>query len=354
MTKNNKTRFAVGIDCYQLWHEKFAAALKKKIDEGQPLEYEVISLESNDWIDKAKEFDVIIWKSDYMGVQSSLGFKEKIFFLETIMNKTVIPNYRTVWHFESKIAQSYLFSKYEVRTPKTVVSFDFEDAVKQLEQARLPLVMKLSHGAGSKNVTLVKDKKEVLRRLTKIFSHQLWNVQKHRLGLTAKLFFLNALQPWMWQKIVNVLSGREQFGSVYWQEFIKGNDADLRVTAIGDRYAFAFWRNNRPNDFRASGSGRLDFVKAVPEDVIRACLDMNRKMDFDSMAYDILFTPEGFTVVEMSYAYLDSAIYKSSGFYELKGNELRFEKGHYWPQEKWVDWAVIRGNSARNSKGHDQ
>ena len=46
---------------------------------------------------------------------------------------------------------------------------------------------------------------------------------------------------------------------ILWQEFIPDNQRDFRVTIIGRRYAFVFWRNNRPGDFRASGSGLIDY-----------------------------------------------------------------------------------------------
>ena len=59
------------------------------------------------------------------------------------------------------------------------------------------------------------------------------------------------------------------------------------------------------------------------------------------MAYDILFTEDDFVINEISYGYLDSAIYKASGYYYLtNGGDLKFQEGHIWPQELWVDWAL--------------
>jgi hypothetical protein len=112
---------------------------------------------------------------------------------------------------------------------------------------------------------------------------------------------------------------------------------------IGDRYAFGFWRNNRPNDFRASGSGQIDFERAVPETLLRYCIGVNRELGFDSMAYDILFTKDKFVITEMSYAYLDSAPYNSRGYYELVDDNLVLRERHTWPQELWVEWALYLG-----------
>jgi hypothetical protein len=87
----------------------------------------------------------------------------------------------------------------------------------------------------------------------------------------------------------------------------------LRIAVIGDRYAMGFWRNNRPNDFRASGSGRIDYDRTVPEELVRYCLSLNKRFDFDSMAYDIIFRGNQFVITEMSYTYVDSLLYKAAG-----------------------------------------
>ena len=42
------------------------------------------------------------------------------------------------------------------------------------------------------------------------------------------------------------------------QQWLPGNEFDTRITVIGNR-AFGFRRFNRQGDFRASGSGNLDW-----------------------------------------------------------------------------------------------
>lgn len=334
-------KFAIGIDRYTLWHDRFIAALDYHKKNGSKIEYAAVSLEDHDWIRKIEGFNAVIWKSDYMGAESSTNFKEKIYFVERYLGKRVFPNYSSVWHFESKIAQSYLLSEFNINTPKTVVSFNYNDALEQLQQAQMPLVVKLSHGAGSSNVSLVENRDKFRKQLVKIFCHQLWKIEKQRSDNSLKLFMKSMRQGWFWNKVVMTLLNKEKFRSVYWQEFVPSNDSDLRITVIGDKFAYAFWRRNRPNDFRASGSGNIDYDHEVPVKVVRYCMEVSKKLHFDSMAYDILFTDKGFVVVEISYTYLDSAPYKSRGYYELTGDDLSFKEGHYWPQELWVKWALI-------------
>jgi glutathione synthase/RimK-type ligase-like ATP-grasp enzyme len=153
--------------------------------------------------------------------------------------------------------------------------------------------------------------------------------------------------PWFWKKSLQKLKGydsfAERFGVVYWQKFIPGNTADLRITVIGDQYVYGAWRNNRPNDFRASGSGRGDFKREVPEEVIKYCLEINHRFNFDSMAYDILFDKDKFYITEISFAYVDSFLFNCEGHYQAdEMGPLYYIKGHVWPQELWVNWALKR------------
>lgn len=45
---------------------------------------------------------------------------------------------------------------------------------------------------------------------------------------------------------------------ILFQEYLPDNEFDTRVTVIGNR-AFAFRRFNRKKDFKASGSGEIDY-----------------------------------------------------------------------------------------------
>ena len=127
------------------------------------------------------------------------------------------------------------------------------------------------------------------------------------------------------------------------------NEADLRITAIGDRYGYGFWCRTARTISARSGSGRLDFQRPVPEEPLRYCLRLNRELGFDSMAYDILFRDGQFVISEMSYAYLDSAIYRAGGYYDLHADgQLEFVPGHVWPQTLWVAWALDKADRIKS------
>jgi hypothetical protein len=324
------------------WHERFIHAIEEKMKELPGLRFSLVNLDRDDWIEQVTDSSVILWKPPYMGHEFAGYMKEKIHFLERYMGKLVVPNFSTVWHFESKAAQSYLFRHLGVAAPGTIVSFDFDEAMELSGRETFPVVIKSPAGAGSVNVRASGNRRDLQRYLRKTFSPALWDRSMHEGGRLRR--GLKAIRhAWFRDFLARKLRNSGLFGVAYWQEFIHDNPADLRVTVIGDGFALGFWRRNRPGDFRASGSGRLDFETPIPEEAIRLCVDLNRRLDFDSMAYDILFRDGGMLISEMSYGYSDEAIHNVSGYSILEPDgSLRFVEGNTWPQKLWVDWALER------------
>lgn len=298
---------------------------------------ELVNIDSDNWIQNLASFDIVVWRPYSMGIEAASYFKEKIYFIQFHLGKLVIPNFQTVWHFESKVAQTYLFQLHGIKTPKTVVTFSRDAALNLLSRTRFPVVEKRSAGAGSSNVRLLKSLKMARRSADATFFRSAWMEGMRERGRLLGRFSLNYIRT-NWAQLFKLPNQPV----MYWQEFVPLNDRDLRITVIGDRFAFGFWRNNRKNDFRASGSGSIDYERPIPHDVIRYCLQISKKLNFDSMAYDVIFDGDDCRIVEMSYGYLESAVYASSGYFELVADELKFRQGHTWPQKLWAEWMSVR------------
>ena len=353
MPVNDKLlRVAVGTTYPGNWRQQFVEALERKRAAGYPLSYDVVDIERHDWINALEPYDVVLWKPECMGLANAAAFKEKVYFMERHMGKVVVPNFNSVWHFESKNAQSYLFALDGVRTPRTTVCFRAEDAQRQLETAAMPLVFKRSHGAASKQVRLVKDAREAEPWLRGAFCGNEYKEARMRQGGSRLATALRLLgKRWFWSFLWRHLLDKEPLGNVYWQEFVPDNPADMKIIVIGDRYVYGYWRNNRPGDFRASGGGNLDFQRPIPQEVIQYCLDLNRRWDVDSMGYDILLRHSEPIVIEMSHAYYDTYPQRSSGYHERQADgTLAFVEGHVWPEQLWVEWALHRGEQRLSGK----
>lgn len=329
------------------WHQEFAAALDARIREHAGIEYDIVDIDAHDWQARIAPYDLVIWRGRFMGPNLATHYKEKIYFIEQVLGKAVMPGYASVWHFESKVAQSYLLEAAGVPTPRTVATADYDDGQTCLAEAALPIVVKQSHGASSANVRLLASKQEAERWIDSVFFTQAWekHAESHRSRVSQAA--TASRHGWFWRKVRQKLVRGEPQGVAYWQEFLAGNPADLRITVIGDRHAIGFWRHNRPGDFRASGSGLLDYETIVPEAAVEYCIGLNRRLGFDSMAYDLLFRGDEFVVIEISYGYLDSAVLAAPGHFLLgEDGRLTYQRGHVAPQELWVDWALRKARGA--------
>lgn len=276
---------------------------------------ETFDIERHDWLTKARSFDIIVWRPN-LDPPFCEEAKEKIYLLERVLGKRVYPNWSTFWHYDNKRAQAYLFDVHGIPTPPTFVSYSLADAEEFAERADYPIVAKCAGGAASSAVRLMRNHGEARRAVRRAFGEPL---------------LLRALRRWGVRLRLTPFS---QNRYVLWQEFVADNQRDLRITVIGCRYVFAFWRNNRPGDFRASGSGRIDYDVEDVASEIQLCLDICRRFDFDVMAFDLLYHEHKPLIGEMSYAFNDQAIYDAPGHHVVEAEtQLRFQASHVWPQE---------------------
>lgn len=339
-TCGGPVRIAVGRDLLG-WHDRFLSALHESEAAGDGVTAELVDLDGSGWEHAVIKADAVLWKPSYMGPAASAQVIARISFIENHLRKRVVPNVASIWHFENKLAQSDLLSWAGIDTPRYFGGFELRQIREALANEVFPIIVKSPYGAGSSQVRMVRTRVEAEREAELTFSYQLWTLWRatHRNRTGAVLSA--SRHRWFWRELARRASGREPFGVMYWQQYLPGNSADLRVTVIGDRWAFAFWRRNRPNDFRASGSGLLDYETAIPLDVVEHCIGISRRFRFDSMAYDIIFRDDKPFILEISYGYLDSAIQRCAGHYEMMANgTLEFRAGAVWPQTLWVRWLV--------------
>lgn len=188
-----------------------------------------------------------------LGVLNELGFP-------------ILPSWRAILSYDDKVLQyqQLIDSGLPHCDTRVVSSADLIDSVADL--FGYPLVVKLRSGAASSNVRLMRCSKDLHRYAKKMFSVGAspvpslttdfqTNIRKSSEGILA---FLKKAPLVIARRIkMKLLSPRER-GYVLIQRFYPENTGDIRVTIIKDR-AFVLLRKNRPNDFRASGSGLITY-----------------------------------------------------------------------------------------------
>lgn len=128
----------------------------------------------------------------------------------------------------------------------------------------------------------------------------------------------------------NKMRGREK-GYIYFQNFIPDNKYDTRITVIGNR-AFGFRRMVRKNDFRASGSGNIDYdLSKINTKCVAIAFEVAEKLQSQSMAFDFIEDENSNPlIVEVSYCYLASAVKACNGHWD---KDLNRHEGAMWPQD---------------------
>ncbi len=168
--------------------------------------------------------------------------------------------------------------------------WNHEEALEFCRQAKYPIVLKLAQGVVSQNVKLVADRTEAEFWVSNMFGEGVdsltkwpppigWRDLRKRLGGARRMLLGQPLQT-VFASLVR--------GYVLFQEFLPGNEFDTRISVIGDR-AFGFRRHNRPGDFRASGSGRIDWDHTqIPPEKVNLAFRTARALQSQCLAMDIL------------------------------------------------------------------
>jgi glutathione synthase/RimK-type ligase-like ATP-grasp enzyme len=260
----------------------------------------------------------------------------------------VYPDNNTFWHFNDKISQKYIFEALDIPHAPMHVFYDKKVASEWLTDKRFPLVFKLTCGAGSSNVFLLRSVNDATQYLEKMFSGGMKPIRPVFHDFKTKIRIHYAKRNWaetikrLPSTITRVKNLRSRIPNEkdYFlvQDFLPGNTYDTRVVVIGDK-AFVFRRLNRNNDFRASGSGNIDYnIEAIDKRAIILAFQTAAKIDSQSMAFDILFNKENDPVIiEMSYSTIAEVLYLAGGYWD---SSLTFHKLPLRPEDLIIEYVM--------------
>lgn len=272
--------------------------------------------------------------------------------IEQHLGLAVFPDFPTSWHYDEKISQHYLLDAVEVPKIKSWVFWDYEEAESFLRSASYPLVFKLSVGAASANVVKVHNYKEAIALVDKTFKKVFFPYSMNEFSFQKKLLSLAYYKSCVRRTLNSIpyIFANEypplpvyyllQKNYAYFQEFCANNPCDIRITVIGNR-AWGFLRENRSGDFRASGSGKIDYDPShVPIEAVKLAFETSRKINTQSLAYDIMYDNEGNLVInEVTYCFVFRAVYNAPGYWD---SDLNWHEGHLYPQDAQAEDLIQR------------
>jgi glutathione synthase/RimK-type ligase-like ATP-grasp enzyme len=256
----------------------------------------------------------------------------------------LFPNIDTSWHFDDKAAQAYLLDAIQAPAARTWVLTDKQEAIKFIDSAHYPLVFKLKRGAGAQNVRLVPSSIAARALVNKMFGrgfktfptlNTLQRGFKRGLATTSRVrdsFWVRARRASN-RFLKKFMNNERENGYILFQEFVDKNTHDTRVTIIGDR-AFVFNRHNRDNDFRASGSGKIEYLDParIPMDMVSIAFKVSKSQNFQSMAYDFVRDQKSGEpkILEICYTFKPEAVEACPGYFTSNGSWV---EGHFRPEE---------------------
>lgn len=323
-------------DRHSSFSERWIAYCKK-----HNIEYKIVNAYASNIIEQVQEYDAFIWHHQQSILTDTLIAKQILMALEHAGIK-VFPNFYTGWHFDDKIAQKYLLEAIDAPLVTSYVFFDKDKAMDWVGKIDFPIVFKLRGGAGSANVKLVKTKKEAKKLVKKAFGRGFeqfdrWGYMQERINrFRAGRENLTGILKGIGRLLISTKYSREQHrekGYIYFQDFIPGNDSDIRVIVIGNR-AFAVKRLIRNNDFRASGSGLVVYDREeIDQSCIQLAFDLNISLKAQSIAYDFVFDNKNNPLLlEISYGFSVEPYDYCPGFWD---SDLNWHEGSFNPQA-WI------------------
>ena len=303
------------------------------------LDYVLVNPHDSDIVRQLKECTHFLWHWLHYDPADQLSARQLLAAVKMLGIKAY-PNIETCWHFDDKLAQKYLLESTNLPLVNTYVFYSFEKANDWSKKAKYPLVFKLRMGAGSNNVRMVHSPKEAKRLLCVMFKKGIPPAPVRFAGAikAAKTSFLEMVSSIrkIPRYISGVISRRKlplQIGYCLFQEFIEGNTYDTRIVVIGNR-AFGITRGVRKNDFRASGSGMIDYdVDKISLECVEIAFEASRRLSTQSLALDFVKDMSGKSfIVEVSYGFSVEAYYKCAGYWDAK---LRWHEGQVKPED-WI------------------
>lgn len=309
-----------------LWDREWEQYCKEmKID------YEIVNCFDNNILEKLKHFDILLWHFSGDSLQE-MQFARTILTSAKNMGLRVFPDFHTSWHFDDKVAESYLLETADAPTPKNYVYYTKESALHFLKyDCSYPIIAKLRTGSGSNNVIKIDNYRQGAEYVNRMFGKGIDSSPKLFYKASSNLkssknikTILNRIKrvPDFIERIKKNRAFSEEKGYVYFQEFIKTDGFDLKVVVVGDKLSFLS-RDIRKGDFRASGGGSIDYDKnLITEEVRKVAFDLSSKLSFQCMGYDFVIdskTKEP-KIIEISYGFSNEAQIGLGGHWNSVGN----------------------------------
>ena len=136
--------------------------------EAENISYKIVNCYHSDIISHLHDCDGLMWHWTLVDYKSALFTRQLLQSLEK-KGLSIYPDINSSWHYDDKLGQKYLLESIDAPLVKSYVFYTKREALDWLEKATFPKVFKLRGGAGSVNVSLVKNKRRAKFLINRAF-----------------------------------------------------------------------------------------------------------------------------------------------------------------------------------------
>ena len=228
----------------------------------------------------------------------------------------LLPDLDMLYSFENKGYQELLKKRLNLGNLNGRYIGDISDL--KDEKLNFPVVYKLLNGAVSSGVFLVKNQVELEKLVQNRTKRSLWELINYwrRLRKKNNPTSMTPSHELVERNFKDFFSKRHLFVI---QDFIPDLDCDYRVLVFGDKF-YTTKRMVRENDFRASGSGKQEWVEPSKK-MLEFAKDIREKLNVPIIALDIAKDNKEFFLIEfLSLGFGAVTLIKSEFYYKFESN----------------------------------
>jgi len=282
------------------------------------VKFDELKLETTDYNGRY----VLYQSSEQVGQLYKKYIEDIVYHLEA-SGAIVLPKYNYLKAHHNKGFMELLRSSFKDQSLKTIKSRYFGTSAEAIKyKPNFPVVIKQISGAGSKGVYLAKEKKEYEKAVKKASNVILGYDNIHLLKNYVKRVlkkFMNGTQDDSKLNVVDIER------PIIVQNFINDLSGDYKVLYFGGKF-YTLYRENRDNDFRASGGGKL---KEVPMEknypLLDFALKVTKEIDFPIIGMDIGYDGVNYHLIEFQMIHLGPyTLLRSSYYFEY--NDEKWER----------------------------
>lgn len=303
----------------------------------EQINYEVIDLTANNWIEHIleKDFDLLLLRPPGRIDHFKRLYDERVFILTNVLKKKVYPKPEEVFIYENKrFLRDWLIAQ-RIPHPETYIFYDKDEANNfSARNDKFPVVAKTNIGASGNGIVFLNTKSEMNNYIASAFSKGIKaksgpKLSKGSLYKKIRKIFANKAFLGQRMKDYHQMAGEVQKGFVILQEFIP-HEYEWRCIRIGDSF-FAHKKIARNN--KSSGT-LLKGYDPVPESLLDFIREITDKAGLSSASIDVFEKADHYLVNEIQCFFGQSDPYQmlvkgKPGRYRHFENAWSFEEGDF-------------------------